>query len=103
MYEWGLIDLKRLHDDVEYWEQHDDPKQPDYDTRDIEDVINKQPIVKAIPIDWLYSIMEKQLIFAMNSEMEGTTKVQDGVIHCVSGALACQVLVNVIKLWGERK
>lgn len=55
MYEWGLIDLKRLHDDVEYWEQHDDPKQPDYDTRDIEDVINHQPIVDAIPIEWLKS------------------------------------------------
>lgn len=51
MYEWGLIDLKRLHDDVEYWEQHDDPKQPDYDTRDIERVIGSQPVVDAIPLD----------------------------------------------------
>lgn len=53
MYEWGLIDLKRLHDDVEYWEQHDDPKQPDYDTRDIERVIADQPVVEAIPIEVL--------------------------------------------------
>lgn len=53
----------------------------------------------AIPIEWLHSIMKKQLIFAMNSEMEGTTTVQDGVIHCVSGAIACQVLANVIGLW----
>ena len=53
MYEWGLIDLKRLHDDVEYWEQHDDPKQPDYDTRDIEGVIASQPIVEAIPMPWI--------------------------------------------------
>lgn len=55
--------------------------------------------VKAIPVEWLHSIMEKQIIFAMNSEMEGTTTVKDGVIHCVSGALACQVLANVIELW----
>lgn len=61
--------------------------------------IDMQPTVKAIPIEWLHSIMEKQLIFAMNNEMEGTTTVKDGVIHCVSGALACQVLANVIKLW----
>lgn len=57
------------------------------------------PTVEAIPIEWLHSIMERQLIFAMKSEMEGTTTVQDGVIHCVSGALACQVLANVIELW----
>ena len=62
-------------------------------------IIDEAPTVKAIPIEWLHSIMEKQLIFAMNSEMEGTTTVQDGVIHCISGALACQVLANVIKLW----
>lgn len=59
--------------------------------------------VEAIPIEWLHSIMKKQLIFAMNSEMEGTTTVQDGVIHCVSGALACQVLANVIELWEKEK
>lgn len=57
------------------------------------------PTVKAISIEWLHSIMEKQLIFAMKSEMEGTTTVQDGVIHCISGALACQVVENVIELW----
>lgn len=62
-------------------------------------LIEKQEEVKAIPVEWLHSIMEKQLIFAMESEMEGTTTVQDGVIHCVSGALACQVLANVIELW----
>lgn len=60
---------------------------------------NEMPTVKAIPIEWLHSIMERQLIFAMKSEMEGTTTVQDGVIHCISGALACQVLANVIELW----
>ena len=64
-----------------------------------EETIDKAPTVKAIPIEWLHSIMERQVIFAMNSEMEGTTTVQDGVIHCVSGALACQVLANVIELW----
>ena len=62
-------------------------------------LINEQPEVKAIPIEWLHSIMERQVIFAMESEMEGTTTVKDGVIHCVSGALACQVLANVIELW----
>lgn len=70
-----------------------------YGTKAIEYVIDNAPTVEAIHIWWLHSIMEKQLIFAMESEMEGTTTVQDGVIHCVSGALACQVLSNVIKLW----
>ena len=67
--------------------------------RDCESAVEEQPTVKAIPIEWLHSIMERQIIFAMESEMEGTTTVKDGVIHCVSGALACQVLANVIKLW----
>lgn len=61
--------------------------------------IDEAEEVEAIPIEWLHSIMEKQLIFAMESEMEGTITVQDGVIHCVSGAVACQVLANVIELW----
>ena len=65
--------------------------------------IDEAEEVDAIPIEWLHSIMEKQLIFAMNSEMEGTTTVKDGVIHCVSGALACQVLANVIELWEKEK
>lgn len=56
-------------------------------------------INNSIDIEWLHSIMKKQLIFAMESEMEGTTTVKDGVIHCISGALACQVLANVIELW----
>lgn len=64
-----------------------------------EETVTNAPTVKAIPVEWLHSIMERQLIFAMNSEMEGTTTVKDGVIHCVSGALACQVLANVIELW----
>lgn len=58
-----------------------------------------RPYQETIPIEWLLSIMRKQIIFAMESEMEGNITVQDGVIHCVSGALACQVLANVIKLW----
>lgn len=70
------------------------------DKEDTAEQIDKLfPTIKAIPIEWLHSIMEKQLIFSMTSEMEGTTTVEDGVIHCVSGALACQVLANVIKLW----
>ena len=66
-------------------------------------VNDETPTVKAIPIEWLHSIMKKQLIFAMESEMEGTTTVKDGVIHCVSGALACQVLANVIELWEKHE
>lgn len=65
----------------------------------VTDLFDDITTVEAIPIEWLHSIMEKQLIFAMESEMEGTTTVQDGVIHCVSGAVACQVLANVIELW----
>lgn len=61
--------------------------------------LKNAPTVEAIPIEWLHSIMERQLIFALSSEMEGTTYEKDGIIHCVSGALACQVLVNVITLW----
>lgn len=64
-----------------------------------DEIRNEKREVEAIPIEWLHSIMEKQIIFAMESEMEGTTTVKDGVIHCVSGALACQVLANIIELW----
>lgn len=67
--------------------------------RDCESVVEEQPTINAIPIEWLHSIMEKQLIFAMESEMEGTITVEDGILHCFSGAIACQVLANVIKLW----
>ena len=84
-----LIDADKLLEDL---------RQKRYSKRSLE-LIQSQPDIKAIPIEWLHSIMERQIIFAMTSEMEGTTTVKDGVIHCVSGALACQVLANVIKLW----
>lgn len=71
----------------------------DYALEEFHRNLIERPTVEAIPIEWLHSIMERQLIFALNSEMEGTTTVKDGVIHCVSGALACQVLANVIELW----
>ena len=38
---------------------------------------------QSISIEWLHDIMKKQLIFAMSSEMEGTTTVKDGVITAV--------------------
>lgn len=93
-----LIDADKLPFE-EIWSWEYGTFQPT--TREIVDgkAIREAPTVKAITIEWLHSIMEKQLIFAMKSEMEGTTTVQDGVIHCVSGALACQVLANVIRLW----
>lgn len=55
----GLIDVDKLLDDVEYWENHDDPKKPGYDTRDIEQVIGFQPIVEAIPVEWLNEYAHK--------------------------------------------
>ena len=58
-YEWGLIDFKRLCDDIECWQQHDDPTLPDYDTRDIDVVIGYQPIVEAIPVEWLEELSTK--------------------------------------------
>lgn len=70
-----------------------------YSLKEVYTILEKHRKKQLIPIEWLHSVMERQLIFAMESEMEGTTTVKDGVIHCVSGALACQVLVNVIKLW----
>ena len=48
-----LIDADKLNEDVLYWNMHDDPKQKDYDTRDIEDVLREQPTVEAIPVEWL--------------------------------------------------
>ena len=45
-----LIDVNVLEADVEYWENHDDPKKPDYDKRDIEQVIGSQPIVDAVEV-----------------------------------------------------
>ena len=110
-----LIDVDKLLFSLEEWELNETPistypKPKEFTAddmqrmiwrtiRDCESAVEEQPTVKAITIEWLHSIMERQLIFAMTSEMEGTTTVQDGVIHCVSGALACQVLENVIKLW----
>lgn len=49
----NLIDVDKLWADIEYWENHDDPKKPDYDTRDIEQVVGFQPIVEAIPIEFI--------------------------------------------------
>ena len=54
-----LIDVDKLEADVEYWENHDDPKKPDYDARDIEQVIGFQPIVEAIPIEWIADYLQK--------------------------------------------
>jgi len=88
-----LIDIDKISKDAEWDEYYDGFMS--YSSA----MIDEAEIVDAIPIWWLHSIMEKQLIFAMESEMEGTTTVKDGVIHCVSGALACQVLANVIELW----
>ena len=48
-----LIDADKLDEDVLYWNMHDDPKQKDYDTRDIEMVLMEQPEVEAIPIEWI--------------------------------------------------
>lgn len=60
-----LIDADKLDEDVEYWNMHDDPKQKDYDTRDIEDVLREQPEVEAIPVSWL-----KDKIGALNGKPE---------------------------------
>ena len=96
-----LIDADEAKADIEKFNRPlcDGYHMKDYVLNQIINDIEDQPTVKAIPIEWLLSIMRKQIIFAMESEMEGTTTVKDGVIHCVSGALACQVLANVIELW----
>lgn len=97
-----LIDRDKFISDMFdlYIEQKWKPSDIHFSLLDVRNNIDfKGYEVKAIPIEWLHSIMEKQLIFAMESEMEGTTTVIDGIIHCVSGAVACQVLANVIKLW----
>ncbi len=54
----NLIDVDKLWADIEYWENHDDPKKPDYDTRDIEQVVGFQPLVDAIPVEWLIKVMD---------------------------------------------
>ena len=99
-----LIDAEKFRDDL--YRQYEFIKVDDFQVWavvDVDEVLDNTEEVKAIPVEWLHSIMERQLIFAMNSEMEGTTTVQEGVIHCVNGALACQVLANVIELWEKEK
>ena len=57
-----LIDRIALDKDVEYWEEHSDPRLPEYyDTRDIEDVIASQPVIRAIPLTWIYSWCKNNL------------------------------------------
>ncbi len=97
-----LIDRDKFISDMFdlYIEQKWKPSDIHFSLLDVRNNIDfKGYEVKAITVEWLHSIMKKQLIFAMESEMEGTTTVKDGVIHCISGALACQVLENVIELW----
>lgn len=64
-----FIDVDELEEDVEYWENHDDPKKPDYDTRDIEQVIGSQPIVEAIPIAFIEEQMRNHYERAHNSAL----------------------------------
>lgn len=95
-----FIDKETFFKYLDYWVKEEDKHLPPNDNWYVSVKITaEESEVEAIPIEWLHNIMKKQLIFAMNSEMEGTTTVQDGVIHCVSGALACQVVANVIELW----
>lgn len=53
-----MIDADKLDEDILYWNMHNDPKQKDYDTRDIEDVLREQPTVEAIPVEWIEKRME---------------------------------------------
>lgn len=88
-----LIDRDKFISDMFdlYIEQKWKPSDIHFSLLDVRNNIDfKGYEVKAIPIEWLHSIMEKQFIFAMNS---------DGVIHYVSGAIARQVLANVIEIW----
>lgn len=88
-----LIDADKLKPNAEWSDYYGEFRA--YSITQVDDAST----VEAIPIEWLHDIMKRQLIFAMNSEMEGTITVQDGLIHCVSGAVACQVVANVIELW----
>lgn len=66
---------------------------------DYVDEICNAPTVEAIPVEWIENGIRADLNFALNDPREGTTEVRDGIVHCISGALAAQVLMNTIALW----
>lgn len=63
------------------------------------DDIDEMPTVKAIPVEWLKDIARQGLVFAHNDEREGHIIEHDGIFECVSGALAAQVIQNILALW----
>ena len=92
-----LIDADKLDEDVLYWNMHDDPKQKDYDTRDIEDVLREQPTVEAIPVEWI----KNKIAVNVHLWEEGKEKmfVEDGVFKIVSYSLTAQTLSQLLELW----
>lgn len=48
-----LIDADKLQAEIDYWNAHDDPKQKDYDTRDIDQIVGFAEEIEAIPIEWI--------------------------------------------------
>ena len=55
--------------------------------------------VEAIPVEWLVEVANRGLIFAHNSKNEGKIIDHGGVFHCFSGALAAQVIENLLEAW----
>ena len=79
---------------------------PDYYGKDAEDlyyaiVCVEKYIKNAIPVEWIEQRIRAGINFALNDPREGTTEVRDGLVNCVSGAFAAQVLMNTIALWRD--
>lgn len=55
--------------------------------------------IDAIPVEWLKDIARQGLVFAHCDEREGHIVEHDGIFECVSGALAAQVIQNILALW----
>lgn len=55
--------------------------------------------LEAIPIEWIEERIRAGINFTLNDPREGTTEERDGIVHCISGAFAAQVLMNTIALW----
>ncbi len=66
-----------------------------------EEAVKQAPTVQAIPVEWIEERIRAGVNFALNDPREGTIEEHNGILHCFSGALSAQILMNIIKFWRE--
>ena len=92
-----LIDADKLQAEIDYWNAHDDPKQKDYDTRDIDQIVGFAEEVEAIPVEWI----KNKIAVNVHLWEEGKEKMflEDGVAKIVSYSLTAQTLSRLLEWW----